>query len=157
MSTGVMYEYTLVCGVESEKMEVLGECLPFHSNAQKVHSLPISNSPRMQDPKSGLSYGELFNSIACTLNVKFSTLRGYVQKSGRGYYVIKARCLKSKDVLRNYFDTYPLLTSKYLDIKDWCKVDDNNLKEGERSLTFQAFLNSKMAWTKTEKSLLGVI
>lgn len=38
--------------------------------------------------------------------------------------MIKATSRKSKQILRRYFDTYPLLTSKYLDYKDWCAVDD---------------------------------
>nr|AOC61559.1 putative LAGLIDADG homing endonuclease [Gloeotilopsis planctonica] len=78
---------------------------------------------RLKDPKSGLCYDELFNSIAYALNVKLCTIME--KKSGRYYYVIKASSLKSKDILRYYFDTYPLLTSKNLDYHDWCKVDDH--------------------------------
>ena len=37
---------------------------------------------------------------------------------------------KSKDILRNYFDVNLLLTSKFLDYKDWCAVD-NLLKKKE--------------------------
>lgn len=88
---------------------------------------------RMQDPKSGLYYGALFNNIACALNVKLYTIME--KKSGRYYYVIKASSIRSKDVLRNYFDTYPLLTSKFLDYNDWCKVDDLMRKKNTEKIS----------------------
>jgi LAGLIDADG endonuclease len=82
---------------------------------------------RMQDPRSSLSYGPIFNSIAHVLGVKCHTL--IEKSSGRYYYVVKASSLKSKQILRSYFDTYPLLTSKFLDYRAWCDVDDLLIKK----------------------------
>jgi len=81
----------------------------------------------MQDPRSGLSYGPIFNSIAHVLGVKCHTL--IEKSSGRYYYVVKASSQKSKQILRSYFDTYPLLTSKFLDYRTWCDVDDLLIKK----------------------------
>ena len=42
----------------------------------------------------------------------------------RRYYVIEASSTKSKKIIRAYFDKFSLLSSKYLDYKDWCVIDD---------------------------------
>jgi dimeric dUTPase (all-alpha-NTP-PPase superfamily) len=110
-------------------------------NTRKSAGCQFIINQRMQDPKSGLSYGELFNSIACALNVKLHTIME--KKSGRNYYVIKASSLKSKQILRNYFDTYPLLTSKNLDYKDWCKVDDLICKSKYKINDFNSIIELK--------------
>jgi hypothetical protein len=96
---------------------------------------------RMQDPKSGLDYGELFNSIASALKVRRYTL--VEKKSGGRYYVIKASSLRSKTELRNYFDTFPLLTSKKLDYNDWCKVDDLMRRNTHPVLDWKSILELK--------------
>lgn len=31
---------------------------------------------------------------------------------------------RSHEIVRKYFDNYPLYSSKYLSYKDWCKVQD---------------------------------
>jgi hypothetical protein len=78
---------------------------------------------RMSDPKeNNLEYGSLFRAIALAIDVNLQT--PMEKKSGRYYYAIKATSRKSKNILRHYFDTYPLLTSKFLDYRNWCAVDD---------------------------------
>jgi hypothetical protein len=42
----------------------------------------------------------------------------------RKQYNIEITSAKSKTILRAYLDKFPLLSSKYLDYKDWCTVDD---------------------------------
>ena len=86
-------------------------------------SCQFQMNQRRTNPKSNnLEYSFIFNAIASTLDVNLHTIME--KKSGRYYYAIKATSRKSKDILRRYFDTYPLLTSKFLDYKDWCAVDD---------------------------------
>lgn len=46
--------------------------------------------------------------------------------------MVKATSRKSKDILRNYFYFNPLLTSKFLDYKDWSAVDDLLKKKENR-------------------------
>lgn len=41
------------------------------------------------------------------------------------YYFI-AGSKKSQQLLRNYLNEYPLLSSKFLDFTDWCKIIDLN-------------------------------
>jgi LAGLIDADG endonuclease len=43
---------------------------------------------------------------------------------GHDQFKIKLSSSRSKAKLRRYFDTYPLLTSKFLDYRAWCDVDD---------------------------------
>lgn len=76
---------------------------------------------RMVDPRSNLGYSSIFNEIAKELGVNLHRIK---QKNGVHYYVIKATSRKSKQILRQYFDTHPLLTSKALDYRVWCAVDD---------------------------------
>ena len=86
---------------------------------------------RRTNPKSNyLEYSFIFNAIALTLGVNLHTVME--KKSGRYYYAIKATSRKSKDILRHYFDTYPLLTSKFSDYKDWCAVDNLLKKKSHR-------------------------
>ena len=77
---------------------------------------------RMIDPRSGLSYHKLFCSIANALEVRLHVITE--TRSRRAYFAIKATSNKSKDILRRYFDLYPLLTSKFLDYKSWCDADN---------------------------------
>ena len=103
---------------------------------------------RMFDPKTDNlrnKYNFVFNGIAQKLNVNLHTIME--KNSGRYYYVIKATSRKSKQVLRDYFDTYPLLTSKALDYKDWCAVDDlikkkNNRKNLEQIQALKTCMNN---------------
>lgn len=76
----------------------------------------------MIDPRSGLSYHKLFCSIANALEVRLHVITE--TRSRRAYFAIKATSNKSKDILRRYFDLYPLLTSKFLDYKSWCDADN---------------------------------
>ena len=72
--------------------------------------------------KTGESYELLLNCIAEYLHVKLN-IRKQIP-SGRSYYLVSMSGAKSKKILRAYLDQYPLLSSKYLDYKDWCSVDD---------------------------------
>lgn len=75
------------------------------------------------DPKEKqLGYANVFKAIALALNVNLILVTE--KKTKQPYYAIKASSIKSKQILRHYFDKFPLLISKFLDYKDWCKVDD---------------------------------
>lgn len=106
---------------------------------------------RMSDPRTGLSYHKLFCSIADALKVNICTITE--KRSGRLYYAIKATSRKSKDILRSYFDSYPLLTSKFLDYKSWCNVDNllkkKNLAKYLQQIQFlkQGMNNSRRSFT----------
>lgn len=77
---------------------------------------------RMMDPKTQESYKPILDQIASFCRIRLNTL---TQKySGREYFSIDLQSAKSKAALRAYFGRFPLLSSKYLDYKDWCAVDD---------------------------------
>ena len=68
------------------------------------------------------SYKSIMNRIADYLCVRLNIRKQ--ARSGRSYYIISMSSAKSKKILRAYLDQYPLLSSKFLDYKDWCTVDD---------------------------------
>lgn len=43
---------------------------------------------------------------------------------GKPQFRLKLTSAKSKKILRAYFDTYPLMSSKHYDYCDWCTADD---------------------------------
>ena len=72
---------------------------------------------RMIDPLSNNSYYDILNKIAIFLLCKLLTRKQ--SSTGNIYYVLTASNLKSLKVIINYFNKYPLYSSKYLDYKDW--------------------------------------
>lgn len=77
-------------------------------------------SQRILDPKTGKSYAPVIKSIAEYFHVKVRIKKDKLRR----YYVIEASSTKSKKMIRAYLDKFSLLSSKYLDYKDWCVVDD---------------------------------
>lgn len=85
---------------------------------------------RMYYPKTGQSYVEIFSKIANFFCVKLGTLKAR-NPNALNQYKIKISSAKSKKILllRAYLDTFPLLSSKYLDYKAWSEVDDLMIKK----------------------------
>ena len=75
---------------------------------------------RILDPTTNDSYFYILNQICLFLNCKLLTR---TQKSTNNtYYTLTASSKVSLDIIINYFNKYPLFSSKYLDYKDWEKV-----------------------------------
>lgn len=74
---------------------------------------------RMICPHTNESYEPLFKNIATFLNVNLNVVS---RVSGSQYFNITAKSRKSLSILTNYFSTYSLLSSKYLDYLDWQTV-----------------------------------
>ena len=75
---------------------------------------------RKVDPVSNESYFKILNEIASFLNCKFLIRK---QKStGNEYYTVTATSKVSLNIITNYFEKYPLFSSKHLDYKDWKQV-----------------------------------
>lgn len=72
---------------------------------------------RMIDPSSNNSYFNILNKIATFLLCNLLTREQ--SATGNTYYILTASSLKSLKVIINYFNKYPLYSSKYLDYKDW--------------------------------------
>jgi len=74
--------------------------------------------------QGGSSYFDILTKITEFFTVNLYTRTRY--KDDKVYYVFIAIAhnLKSHEIVRKYFDTYPLYSSKYLSYKDWCLVQD---------------------------------
>ena len=72
---------------------------------------------RMIDPSSNNSYFEILNKIATFLLCNLLTREQ--SATGNTYYTLTASNLESLKVILDYFNKYPLYSSKYLDYKDW--------------------------------------
>jgi len=71
---------------------------------------------RILDPTTNDSYFDILNQICLFLNCKLLTR---TQKSTNNtYYTLTASSKVSLDIIINYFNKYPLFSSKYLDYKD---------------------------------------
>jgi LAGLIDADG endonuclease/Cytochrome C and Quinol oxidase polypeptide I len=75
---------------------------------------------RLLDPISNISYKSIMLSIAEFLHVKLNSR--IQKKTGNRYWRITSSSKLSTKILIDYLNTYPLLSSKYLDYKDWEKV-----------------------------------
>jgi LAGLIDADG DNA endonuclease family protein len=71
----------------------------------------------MEDPVSKLSYKDVLTDISKFLNCNLKTRKQV--STGNEYYIITASNRASLCIIINYFNIYPLLSSKYLDFKDW--------------------------------------
>lgn len=73
---------------------------------------------RILDPKSQESYINIMNMIADL----FGTKVVINNRAGRAYLNITATSRASLELIIIYFSRFPLMSSKYLDYKDWAEV-----------------------------------
>lgn len=74
--------------------------------------------------QGGASYFSIMTKIAEFFTVNLYTRTRTVED--RVFYAFMAisHNSRSHDIVRNYFDCFPLYSSKYLAYKDWCRVQD---------------------------------
>lgn len=74
--------------------------------------------------QGGASYFNIMTKIAELFTVNLYTRTR--SKNDRVFYAFMAisHNARSHDIIRNYFDRFPLYSSKYLAYKDWCHVQD---------------------------------
>ena len=74
--------------------------------------------------QGGSSYFNLLTKITAFLTVNLYTRTRY--KDDKVYYAFMAIAHNSRshEIVRKYFDCYPLYSSKYLAYKDWCLIQD---------------------------------
>jgi len=75
---------------------------------------------RIFDPITNENSFYLLNQISLFLNCKLLTRTH--KSTNNTYYTLTASSKVSLDIIINYFNKYPLFSSKYLDYKDWEKV-----------------------------------
>jgi hypothetical protein len=69
------------------------------------------------------------------------------------YYILTASSKVSLDIIINYFNKYPLFSSKYLDYKDWEKVAYliiNNQHLTEEGINTVELVRSRMNTKRTD-------
>ena len=91
---------------------------------------------RMIDPLTNNSYFEILNKIATFLLCNLLTKEQ--KATGNTYYTLTASSLESLKVIIDYFNKYPLYSSKYLDYKDWevvAKLRLNNIHYTEDGMS----------------------
>ena len=77
----------------------------------------FSLEQRMIYPKTQESYFTILNQIALFLNIKLATRTRVNYKNS--YYILRVENQNSNKILIDYFNKYPLLSSKYLDYLEW--------------------------------------
>ena len=84
-------------------------------------------SREVASDQGGASYFNIMTKICEFLTVNLYTRTRTVDD--RVYYAFMAisHNARSYEIVRNYFDRYPLYSSKYLAYKDWCRVQDLHL------------------------------
>ena len=107
---------------------------------------------RILDPITNKqSYFDILNQICLFLNCKLLTR---TQKSTNNtYYTLAASSKVSLDIIINYFNKYPLFSSKYLDYKDWEKVAYlmiNNQHYTEEGINTVELARSRMNTKRTD-------
>jgi hypothetical protein len=82
---------------------------------------------RMLDPITELSYLSILLEISNFLGCSLLTRKQLA--TGREYYTITASSKKSLSIIITYFSAFPLLSSKFLDYKDWALAADLIIKD----------------------------
>jgi LAGLIDADG endonuclease/Cytochrome C and Quinol oxidase polypeptide I len=105
---------------------------------------------RMIDPSSNNSYFYILNKIAIFLLCNLLTREQ--NATGNIYYTLTASSLESLKVIIDYFNKYPLYSSKYLDYKDWeivAKLRLNNEHYTEDGISKVDLAKNSMNNTRT--------
>ncbi len=86
--------------------------------------LKQDSTKEVTEGQGGNSYFYILSKIAEYLTVNLYTRTR--QTGDKKYYafLVIAHNDRSHKIIRNYFDRYPLYSSKYLAYKDWCLVQD---------------------------------
>ncbi len=94
---------------------------------------------RMLYPITNISYHSILLDISDFLGCSLLTRKQLA--TGREYYTITASSKKSLSIIISYFNTFPLLSSKFLDYKDWSIAAELILKDLHLSVECRTRIN----------------
>lgn len=121
------------------------------------YRLKLRQTYRNKYLTEGKSYHGILNKIAVLFKGK---VYGYETpvifngiKNTYYSYIMDASNKKSLALVLEYFDTYPLLSSKYLDYKDWSSLIRITLEEGQSYNTLQKAKEIRKDYNKTRQTL----
>ena len=92
--------------------------------AKRKISCRLRIEQRILDPKTNEDYFYILNQICLFFNCNLLTISN---KKIYQYYIVYASSEKSIRILIDYFQKYPLFSSKFLDYKDWESVANYKL------------------------------
>ena len=95
-------------------------CSNIHNEKKRKISCRLRIEQIMIDPITNQSYFDVLNIITNFFHCKLLIRKQVV--TGNNYYHLTASSAKSIQIIFNYFDCYPLYSSKYLDYKDWSEA-----------------------------------
>lgn len=81
-------------------------------------------SREVSQEQGGVSFFRIINKIAAFFTVNLYTRFRKIEDKVYYTYIALAHNSRSHNIIRNYFDRFPLYSSKYLAYKDWCRVQD---------------------------------
>ena len=96
------------------------------TNVQTFFRLEIKQNYSKEVPvdQGGASYFSILTKVAEYFSVNLYTRTRSVDDKMFYAFMVIAHNRRSHDLVRNYFDRFPLYSSKYLAYKDWCQVQD---------------------------------
>lgn len=106
---------------------------------------------RMIYPKTNESYFKIMNEIAKCLSCNLLTRKQL--STSNEYYTLTASSRNSLIIILNYFESFPLFSSKHLDYIDWCravKLILNNERYTDENLLLIDRLKGNMNRARTE-------
>lgn len=98
-----------------------------NNNKKRKISCKLRIEQRMYDPVSKNTYEFVLQNICEFLGCNLKTRKQV--STGNEYYIIAASSKNSLIIIKNYFQAFPLFSSKYLDYKSWEKAVDLILKK----------------------------
>ena len=81
------------------------------------------------EDQGGASYFNILTKIAAFFTVNLYTRTRYKEDKVFYAFMVIAHNSRSHEIVRKYFDAFPLYSSKYLAYKDWCLVQDLRKKK----------------------------
>ena len=108
---------------------------------------------RMIEPKTNASYFRIMNEIAQFLNCNLLTRKQL--STGNEYYTLAGTSRNSLIIITNYFEAFPLFSSKHLHDLDWSKAVKLMLSNEHYTDAYLLVINhlkSKMNRGRTEFS-----
>ena len=137
--------------VQYTKTEQGIACAACAKKKERKISCRLRIEQRILDPITNDSYFYILNQISLFLNCKLLTR---TQKSTNNtYYTFTASSKVSLNIIINYFNKYPLYSSKHLDYKDWEKVAYmiiNNQHYSEQGINTVELVRSQLNTKRTD-------
>lgn len=81
-------------------------------------------SKYVSETQGGASYFNILTKVAAFFTVNLYTRTRFREDKVYYSFIVMSHNYTSHEIVRKYFDCYPLYSSKYLAYKDWCHVQD---------------------------------